>query len=142
MMIPRIPSSAMPSIRSKSSLCSMSFWIATGRTRSSTKARTVSWISRCSSLSSKSTLRVYSGRIGGITRSTGLSFELSPEQRSLRELAHEFAEREIRPRAAEYDEHQTHPAEVIAKAHGLGLMNLHVPRECGGPALGLLEGAL
>src|SRR6476661_5022969 len=55
MMIPRIPSSAMPSISSRSSLWSMSFWIATGRTRSSTKERTVSWIRRCSSLSSKST---------------------------------------------------------------------------------------
>ena len=32
----------------------MSFWIATGSTRSSTNVRTVSWISRCSSLSSKS----------------------------------------------------------------------------------------
>src|SRR3954447_23047223 len=55
MMIPRIPSSAMPSIRSMSSLWLMSFSTATGRTRSSTKARTVSWISRCSSESSKST---------------------------------------------------------------------------------------
>src|SRR6476659_9429825 len=56
MTIPRIPSSAMPSISARSSLWSMSFWIATGRTRSSTKERTVSWISRCSSLSSKSTV--------------------------------------------------------------------------------------
>src|SRR5690349_1415899 len=55
MMIPRIPSSAMPSISSRSSLWLMSFSIATGRTRSSTKARTVSWISRCSWESSKST---------------------------------------------------------------------------------------
>jgi acyl-CoA dehydrogenase len=73
---------------------------------------------------------------------TGLSFELTAEQRSLRELAHEFAEKEIRPRAAEYDEQQTHPAEPVAKAHELGLMNLHVPAEYGGPELGLLEGAL
>src|SRR5581483_11641707 len=56
---PRIPSSAMPSISSRSSLWSMSFWIATGSTRSSTNARTVSWISRCSSLSSKSTRALY-----------------------------------------------------------------------------------
>jgi alkylation response protein AidB-like acyl-CoA dehydrogenase len=41
---------------------------------------------------------------------TGVSFELTGEQRALRELAHEFAEKEIRPKAAEYDEHQTHPA--------------------------------
>src|SRR5690349_24908676 len=35
----------------------MSFSTATGRTRSSTNARTVSWMSRCSSVSSKSTKR-------------------------------------------------------------------------------------
>ena len=58
---------------------------------------------------------------------TGISFALTDEQRALRELAHEFAEKEIRPKAAEYDEDQTHPADVIAKAHELGLMNLHVP---------------
>jgi acyl-CoA dehydrogenase len=72
----------------------------------------------------------------------GVSFALTDEQRALRELAHEFAEKEIRPRAAEYDEHQTHPADVIAKAHEVGLMNVHVPAEYGGPALSLLEGAL
>ncbi len=77
-----------------------------------------------------------------MTEDAGLSFELTAEQRSLRALAHEFAEQEIRPRAAEYDENQTHPTDVIERAHGLGLMNLHVPRACGGPALGLLEGAL
>jgi acyl-CoA dehydrogenase len=73
---------------------------------------------------------------------TGLSFELTDEQRALRDLAHEFAEKEIRPKAAEYDEHQTHPADVIAKAHELGLMNVHIPTEYGGPELGLLDGAL
>jgi acyl-CoA dehydrogenase len=71
-----------------------------------------------------------------------LSFALSEEQRALRELTHEFAAKEVRPRAAEYDEDQTHPADLIAKAHEIGLMNLHVPAEYGGPELGLLEGAL
>jgi acyl-CoA dehydrogenase len=73
---------------------------------------------------------------------TGVSFELTEEQRSLRDLAHEFAEKEIRPLAAEYDEHQTHPADVIEKAHALGLMNLHLPPELGGPELGLLDGTV
>src|SRR5690348_8212602 len=73
---------------------------------------------------------------------TGVSFALTEEQRALRELAHEFAEKEIRPKAAEYDEHQTHPADVIAKAHEVGLMNPHVPEELGGAGLGGLEGAL
>src|SRR5215208_1271023 len=72
----------------------------------------------------------------------GISFALSEEQKELRALAREFAEKEIRPKAAEYDEHSTHPADVIAKAHELGLMNVHVPEELGGPALGIFEGAL
>jgi acyl-CoA dehydrogenase len=45
--------------------------------------------------------------------SGGISFALTEEQKSLRRLAREFAENEIRPRAAEYDAHSTHPADVI-----------------------------
>ena len=65
----------------------------------------------------------------------GISFALSDEQKALRELAREFAEKEIRPKAAEYDEHATHPADVIAKAHEVGLMNVHIPEEYGGLGL-------
>src|SRR5213595_2444192 len=73
---------------------------------------------------------------------TGVSFALTDEQQALRDLAHEFAEKEIRPRSAEYDEHQTHPADVIAKAHEVGLMNPHLPEDLGGAGLGAIEGAL
>ena len=73
---------------------------------------------------------------------TGVSFALSDEQNALRALAREFAEKEIRPKAAGYDEHQTHPADVIAKAHELGLMNLHVPESLGGPGLSTFDGIL
>jgi acyl-CoA dehydrogenase len=73
---------------------------------------------------------------------TGVSFELTDEQRDLRALAHEFAEKEIRPRAADYDEHSTHPEDVIAKAHELGLMNIHIPEEYGGPGLSIFDGIL
>jgi acyl-CoA dehydrogenase len=73
---------------------------------------------------------------------SGISFELTPEQKALRELAHEFAEKEIRPKAAEYDEHSTHPQDIIEKAHDVGLMNLHVPEEYGGLGLGVFDGML
>jgi acyl-CoA dehydrogenase len=72
----------------------------------------------------------------------GISFALTPEQRELRQLVREFAEKEIRPKAAEYDEHQTHPADLVAKAHELGLMNVHIPEEYGGPGLPGFEGML
>jgi acyl-CoA dehydrogenase len=73
---------------------------------------------------------------------SGVSFALTPEQKELRALAREFAEKEIRPKAAAYDEHSTHPADVIAKAHELGLMNLHVPASLGGPELSAFDGML
>jgi acyl-CoA dehydrogenase len=76
------------------------------------------------------------------TTTTGVSFGLTDEQRDLRALAHEFAEKEIRPRAAEYDENSTHPEDVIAKAHELGLMNIHIPEEFGGPGLSAFDGIL
>jgi acyl-CoA dehydrogenase len=73
---------------------------------------------------------------------TGVSFALSDEQRELRRLAREFAEKEIRPKAAEYDEHQTHPADILAKAHELGLMNPHIPEAYGGLGLPGFDGML
>ncbi len=73
---------------------------------------------------------------------SGVSFALTDEQRELRALAREFAEKEIRPKAAEYDEHQTHPADVVEKAHELGLMNLHLPESLGGPELSAFDGML
>src|SRR2546423_11579796 len=72
----------------------------------------------------------------------GISFALTDEQKALRELAREFAVKEIRPRAAAYDEQSTHPADVIAKAHELGLMNAHIPEEYGGLGLSTFDGAL
>src|SRR6266540_2278601 len=72
----------------------------------------------------------------------GVSFGFTDEQKALRDLAHDFAEREIRPKEHEYDEHSTHPADVIAKAHELGLMNVHIPEVYGGLQLGAFEGMI
>jgi acyl-CoA dehydrogenase len=72
----------------------------------------------------------------------GVSFALTDEQKALQDLAREFAEQEIRPKEREYDDRSLHPADVIAKAHEIGLMNLHVPDEYGGLGLGAFEGIL
>ena len=72
----------------------------------------------------------------------GVSFALTDEQKELRALAREFAAKEIRPVAAEHDVHMRHPVEVIAKAHDVGLMNLHIPATYGGPGLGSFDGML
>ena len=72
----------------------------------------------------------------------GVSFALTDEQKELRAMARSFAENEIRPRAAECDEQQTHPSAIIAKAHEVGLMNLHLPEWLGGPQLPCFDGML
>jgi acyl-CoA dehydrogenase len=73
---------------------------------------------------------------------TVVDFTLTEEQQSMREMAHEFAEKEIRPVAWEYDREATWPGEIIEKAWELGLMNVHLPAGYGGPGLGFLDGAL
>ncbi|HVW89553.1 MAG TPA: acyl-CoA dehydrogenase family protein, partial [Gaiellaceae bacterium] len=80
--------------------------------------------------------------MAAIEQGTGVSFALTDEQKELRALAREFAAKEIRPKAAEYDVSMKHPADVIAKAHEVGLMNLHVPAEYGGLGLNAFDGML
>ncbi len=80
--------------------------------------------------------------MASVEQAVGVSFALTDEQRELRALARGFAEKEIRPKSAEYDERSQHPADVIAKAHEIGLMNLHVPEELGGLGLSAFDGML
>ena len=67
---------------------------------------------------------------------------LSDEQKQIRELAHDFAEKEIRPVAWDYDRDATWPQEIVEKAHEVGLMNTHIPEAYGGPGLDCLSGCL
>jgi acyl-CoA dehydrogenase len=71
-----------------------------------------------------------------------VDFTLTDEQKSLREMAHDFAVKEIRPVAWEYDKDGTWPAEIIQKAWELGLMNSHLPEEYGGVGASYLDGCL
>jgi acyl-CoA dehydrogenase len=71
-----------------------------------------------------------------------VDFTLTDEQKDLRELAHNFAEKEIRPVAWDYDRDATWPQEIVEKAWEVGLMNAELPEEYGGPGLGLLSGCL
>lgn len=67
---------------------------------------------------------------------------LSDEQKDLRELAHNFADKEIRPVAWDYDRDATWPQEIVEKAWEVGLINTHIPEDYGGPGLGYLSGCL
>jgi acyl-CoA dehydrogenase len=61
-----------------------------------------------------------------------IDFTLSDEQREIQALAHTFAEEEIRPVAAELDEREEFPWELVKKAGELGLTTFAFPEELGG----------
>lgn len=68
-----------------------------------------------------------------------ISFQLSDEQRMIRDMARDFAQKEILPVAEEYDQSHEFPWPVIRKAQEVEIMNLNVPDKYGGPGLGVLE---
>jgi isovaleryl-CoA dehydrogenase len=64
---------------------------------------------------------------------------LSPEQELLRATVHEFARRDVAPRAKAIDAAQTFPTESWGQAAELGLLGATAPAEYGGAGLGLAE---
>ncbi len=69
-----------------------------------------------------------------------LNFSLSDEQRMIRDMARDFAVKEILPVAEHYDQcDDEYPWPVIAKAQDAGLISANVPEEYGGPGLNVLE---
>jgi len=71
-----------------------------------------------------------------------VDFNLTNEQKDIRELAHDFSEKEIRPVAWEYDKDSTWPGDIVEKAWEVGLMNSHISEEYGGPGLDYLSSCL
>ncbi|MBI4495938.1 MAG: acyl-CoA dehydrogenase [Deltaproteobacteria bacterium] len=61
-----------------------------------------------------------------------MDFELQEEQQMIRQMARDFAEKEIKPKAAELDRTEKHPVEIIQKMAELSLMGIAVPDTWGG----------
>src|SRR5436190_1649085 len=61
-----------------------------------------------------------------------MNFDLSDEQRLLRETVREFARAEVAPVAEELDRTKSFPYEIVAKLGELGLMGIPFPQEYGG----------
>ena len=71
-----------------------------------------------------------------------VEFTLTDEQQMLREMAHDFAEKEMRSVAHELDKDGAWPEEVLKKAWEAGLMNSHLGEEYGGPGASYFDGTL
>ena len=61
-----------------------------------------------------------------------MEFELSSEQRQVRDLVREFATQEIAPGAGERDEHEELPLDIVKKLGELGICGVPIPEEYGG----------
>jgi alkylation response protein AidB-like acyl-CoA dehydrogenase len=61
-----------------------------------------------------------------------MNFDLSDEQRLLRDTVREFALAEVKPVAEELDRTKSFPYEIVEKLGGLGLMGIPFPQEYGG----------
>ena len=61
-----------------------------------------------------------------------MNFELSDEQKLLRDTVRDFARQEVRPVAEELDRTKAFPYEIVEKLGGLGLMGIPFPEEYGG----------
>ena len=64
-----------------------------------------------------------------------MSFDLTDEERAIRETVRDFAESEIRPHVMEWDEAQAFPRALLGKLGALGFLGCFVPEEYGGAAL-------
>jgi short-chain 2-methylacyl-CoA dehydrogenase len=69
-------------------------------------------------------------------------FDLSDEQRLLRDTVREFARQEVAPVAGELDRTKSFPYEIVAKMGELGLMGIPFPQEYGGGGADTLSYAL
>jgi alkylation response protein AidB-like acyl-CoA dehydrogenase len=71
-----------------------------------------------------------------------MDFEPSEEQRAFREMARSFAETELAPHAAEWDERCIFPVATLRAAAALGFAGIYVREDHGGAGLSRLDAAI
>ncbi len=74
-----------------------------------------------------------------IISTTGVSFDLTSEQKMLQESVRDFVAKEITPQAEHYDRTAEFPWPIVEKAKQLGLTVLNIPEAYGGMGANTLE---
>jgi alkylation response protein AidB-like acyl-CoA dehydrogenase len=69
----------------------------------------------------------------------GMDFGMTEHQRAVRQVAREFAEKEMRPKTMAYDESQEFPFPLVQALAELGFMGMTWPEDLGGAGLTDLE---
>ena len=60
----------------------------------------------------------------------------------IRDMARDFAKKEVAPKAKEIDESHRFPVEIVQKLAGMGFLGMMVPEEFGGAGLDPLSYAI
>ena len=71
-----------------------------------------------------------------------MEFGLSEEQKMVQEMARSFAEKQMKPRAAEIDSTGEYPLPVLKAMAELGMMGMNIPSEYGGSQAGVVSYSL
>ncbi len=71
-----------------------------------------------------------------------MDFELSEEQRAIKDTARAFAREEMLPFARQWDEDEIFPVETLRRAAALGFAGIYVDSDLGGSALTRLDAVL
>jgi alkylation response protein AidB-like acyl-CoA dehydrogenase len=71
-----------------------------------------------------------------------MNFFLSEEQKMVQQMARDFAEKELKPRAAEVDATRRLPLSVLKAMADLGMMGINIPTEYGGSQSGVVSYSL
>lgn len=61
-----------------------------------------------------------------------MDFELNEDQRAFADTAQQFSDERLAPMAAEWDEKQIFPKDVLREAGELGFLSLYTPEAQGG----------
>ncbi|MBI3169201.1 MAG: acyl-CoA dehydrogenase family protein [Chloroflexi bacterium] len=71
-----------------------------------------------------------------------MNFDLTEEQKTWKKIVHEFAEKELRPKAREVDEKEEFNWEAFRKAGPVGLTGMSIPEEYGGSNVDMISNAI
>lgn len=71
-----------------------------------------------------------------------MDFDLNAEQKTWKKIVHDFAEKELRPKAREVDEKEEFNWEAFRKAGPVGLAGMSIPEEYGGSNVDAISNAI
>ena len=71
-----------------------------------------------------------------------MDFDLTDEQKMLKKTVRDFAEKEIKPTRADYDEKAEYPIEILRRLGEMGIMGMAVPPEYGGSGADVISYAI